>query len=90
MSAVGWAEFLCGPLKPAELALAARIVHEPVPFAAADSTLSAELFNLGGRRRGSILDCMIAAVAVRAEATLATTNPSDFRRYERAGLRMIA
>ncbi len=89
ISAVGWAEFLCGPLQPADLALAARIVAEPVPFVDGDSVLTAELFNLGGRRRGSLFDCMIAAVALRADAGLATANPSDFSRYERAGLRLV-
>ena len=90
MSAVGWAEFLCGPLGAADLALAARIIREPIPFVAADSAVTADLFNLGGRRRGSLLDCMIAAVAIRSEAALATANPSGFRRYEAAGLRLAA
>jgi predicted nucleic acid-binding protein len=90
ISAVGWAEFLCGPLRSADVTLAARILGEPVPCAAADSVLCADLFNLGGRRRGSLLDCMIAAVAVRADALLATTNPGDFRRFETAGLRVVA
>jgi len=33
---------------------------------------------------------MIAAIAVRANAVLATTNPGDFRRFEAAGLRVVA
>ncbi len=90
ISTVGWAEFLCGPLPSADLALAARILGEPVPFVAADAALCADLFNLGGRRRGSLLDSMIAAVAVRADAALATTNPGDFRRFQTAGLRVVA
>ena len=90
ISAVGWAEFLCGPLPSADLALAARILGDPVPFGTADAALCADLFNLGGRRRGSLLDCMIAAVAVRADAALATANPGDFRRFQSAGLRVVA
>ncbi len=65
-----------------------RIIHDPLPFAEADCVLSARLFDLGGRRRHSLLDCMIAAVALRAGAALATANPSDFRRFEPAGLRL--
>jgi predicted nucleic acid-binding protein len=89
ISAIAWTEFLCGPLDSAGLALAARIVPDPVPFVEADGTLAAELFNLGGRRRSSLLDCMIAAVALRAGASLATANPSDFRRCEAAGLHLV-
>jgi hypothetical protein len=32
MSAIGWAEFLCGPLDQRQLALAAAMVGEPEPF----------------------------------------------------------
>jgi predicted nucleic acid-binding protein len=89
MSAIGWAEFLCGPVGSAEITLAARIVDDPVPFVDDDAILTARLFNQGGRRRGSLVDCMIAAVALRAGAALATANVSDFRRYEPAGLRLM-
>jgi len=89
ISAIGWAELMCGPIEADDLLHVSRIVRGPVPFAEADSALSARLFNLGGRRRRSLLDCMIAAVALRADAALATANPSDFRRFERAGLRLI-
>ena len=89
VSAVSWAEFLCGPVQPSHVELATRIVDAPVPFLDADSTLTARLFNSAGRRRGSFVDCMIAAVALRAGAFLATANPTDFRRFESAGLRLV-
>jgi predicted nucleic acid-binding protein len=88
ISAIGWAEFLCGPVAPGDLALVARIVGEPLPFGSADAAVTASLFNVAGRRRHSLVDCMIAAVALRAEAPLATSNPADFRRFEPAGLRL--
>jgi len=86
MSAIGWAEFLSGPLDQPQLALAAAIVGEPEPFVAQDSIQTAELFNHSGRRRGSLLDCMIAATAIRVGAGLATSNRGDFRRFP--GLRL--
>jgi len=89
MSAVGWAEFLLRPVEPDDLVQVSHIIRDPVPFAEADSVLSARLFNLGGRRRHSLLDCMIAAVALRAGAAVATANPSDFQRFEPAGLQLI-
>jgi predicted nucleic acid-binding protein len=86
MSAIGWAEFLCGPVAAAALELAARIVGEPVAFTAADAVLSARLFDETGRRRGSLADCMIAATAIQAGASLATADLRDFERFRGAGL----
>ena len=77
ISAVSWTEFLCGPVQGHAIELAARVVGEPVALLAVDA--AAKLFNLGGRRRGSLNDCMIAATALRANASLATTNPADLR-----------
>jgi predicted nucleic acid-binding protein len=70
--------------------LAARMIKEPKPLVAADALAAARLFNLGGRRRGSLMDCMIASAAIRVGAELATTNASDFRRFESAGLTLVA
>jgi len=86
MSAVAWAEFLCGPVEPSGVELVGRVVPDPAPFAEGEAVLAARLFNESGRRRGTLADCMIAATAIRAGATLATENPKDFRRFERAGL----
>src|SRR5580693_7791396 len=78
ISSVAWGEFLCGPLEPSHPDLIMKVVGEPEPFLAADARLAAGFFNSSGRRRGIFLDCMIAAIAVRLGAALATTNPKDF------------
>lgn len=90
ISAVAWTEFLCGPLEAGDVALAARAVPDQVSFSGEDAALAARLFNLGGRRRGSLVDCMIAAIALREEATLATANPRDFKRLQPAGLKIVS
>jgi len=90
ISAVGWAEFLCGPVAGPEAELASRIVRRRVSFDEEDAELAARLFNLAGRRRGSLTDCMIAATAIRADASLATSNPSDFHPFALSGLRIVA
>lgn len=87
MSAVAWAEFLCGPLAGSDLSLAAAVVGEAVPLTAAHAALAADLFNHAGRRRGTFVDCLIAAVAVDEGASLATANPRDFS--EMSGLRLV-
>jgi predicted nucleic acid-binding protein len=89
ISSVAWAEFLCGPVGEKEVELAVRILPDRYPFTQEDAALAARLFNLSGRRRGTFIDCMIAAVALGANASLATTNPEDFRRLEPAGLQII-
>jgi predicted nucleic acid-binding protein len=59
---VVWAEFLCGPVTPQQLAAARAFLPRPEPFLAEDAERAATLFNATGRRRGSLADCMIAAV----------------------------
>jgi len=89
MSTVAWAELLCGPLEETHLELATRIVSKRVAFLEEDSILSARLFNESGRRRGSLVDCMIAASALRAREPLATANAADFRRFATFGLTIV-
>jgi predicted nucleic acid-binding protein len=90
ISAIAWAEFLCGPVEESAIALAGRLVGEPVAFGSAEAALAAHLFNETGRRRGSLADCMIAATAIEAGASLATGNPRDFDRLGRAGLEILS
>lgn len=86
VSAVAWTEFACGPVTETEWQAARRILRRPVPMTGADGEEAARLFNLAGRRRGSLADCLIAAMAIRAGAVLATADLADFRRFEAAGL----
>lgn len=86
ISSIAWAEFLCGPVAPLVVEEVAEATGEPAPFAAVDAMLAAELFNACGRRRGSLPDCMIAAVALHDGAILATSNRADFRRFSTFGL----
>ena len=88
MCAVGWAEFLCGPLEEAHLALVRRIVGHIASFDEETAALAAHLFNRSGRRRGTLADCMIAAAAMNAAAMLASSNPADFKRFAAEGLRL--
>lgn len=88
ISAMAWTEFLCGPVSPAAVGFAARLLGEPVPFTAAEAALAARLFDESGRRRGTMMDCMIAATAVLAGGAIATSNPADFAPLEKLGVEL--
>lgn len=90
MCAIAWTEFLCGPLGPKEVELATRIVHQRTSITELHAQRAAALFNASGRRRGSLADCLIAASAIEESAPLATTNRSDFQRFEGYGLKLAA
>ena len=86
MSTIAWAEFLCGPVNEAVLSLASVIVKQRLDYTEAMAVTAASLFNGSGRRRGSMVDCMIAAAAIEANAAIATANPADFHRFKPLGL----
>ena len=88
VSSIAWAEFLCGPMDATAEALTRQIFPNPEPFLPADATLAATLFNQTGRRSRSLADCMIAAVAIRCGAKLATINISDFQPFIPHGLNL--
>ncbi len=86
VSSIAWAEFLCGPMDATAQSIASQIFPNPEPFFQADAVLAANLFNLTGRRSRTLADCMIAAVAIRCEAKLATINSADFQPLVQHGL----
>ena len=88
MSAIAWSEFLCGPLDEAAASSAKGLLETIEPFLDSDAELAAKLFNETGRRPRAHADCMIAAVAIRLTAALATSNHADFKRFEKSGLRI--
>jgi predicted nucleic acid-binding protein len=89
ISAIASTEFLCGPVAPDTVELASRVVGEQVSFTREDAVVAANLFNVSGRSRGTVVDCMVAATASRRNAELATANLVDFRCFEKAGLRIV-
>jgi predicted nucleic acid-binding protein len=86
ISSIAWTEFLCGPVTPEEVRSAAIYFPNPEAFQAQDAHVAADWFNQTGRRRGSLPDCMIAAVSHRVGARLATINVADFRVFVPFGL----
>jgi predicted nucleic acid-binding protein len=86
MSAIAWAEFLCGPIEAAVEELATEVIAHRRAFSEHHASKAARLFNESGRRRGTLIDCMIAATALEDGAAIATANAADFRRFESAGL----
>lgn len=86
VSSIAWAEFLCGPMDATAEALARQIFPNPEPFLTTDAALAASLFNQTGRRSRTLADCMIAAVAIRCGARLATINIGDFQPFTQHGL----
>ena len=87
-STVCWTEFLCGPLDLQQRRWMEQALGEPIPLVRTHAERAAELFNSTGRRRGSLLDCMIAATALESGATIATSNRADFQRFISSGLRL--
>ena len=86
ISAVTWAEFLCGPLSADDQELAAALLPVVEPLTQADSVKGAEFFNATGRRPRSLADCLIAAAALRLGARIATRNLADFEPFVPLGL----
>jgi len=86
MSAIAWAELLCGPIETVTEELATEVIAHRRAFTEDDAGVAARLFNESGRRRGTLIDCMIAATALEDDAAIATANTADFRRFAGSGL----
>ena len=86
ISSIAWSEYLCGPLDATARSLAQQAFPNPAPFLDADAEMAASLFNQTGRRSRSLADCMIAAVALRCGAKVATVNLPDFQPFVAHGL----
>ena len=86
-SSIAWSEFCNGPLSQEQKDAASAVLGRNIAdFTWREAEEAARLFNLGGRRRGSHADCMIAAAAITAGASLATMNTADFTRFLIHGL----
>ena len=86
-SSVAWMELHSKPVHPADqAALAAIVAGGIVPLDEAAASLAGRLFHLTGAKRRTRLDTMIAATAILAGASLATTNPADFQPFLAHGL----
>lgn len=88
ISAMAWAEFLAGPLDDETLRIAGRLVGPAAAVTGVHAERAAQLFNVTGRRRGSLSDCLIAAVAIEGGAALATADGS-LERLVAAGLTLV-
>jgi predicted nucleic acid-binding protein len=86
-SAVAWAEFFNGPIKPAHVQqMKVLIEGRVISLGRIEAEKASQLFNQTGRRRGSMPDCFIAATAICERASLATQNRKHFAPFEAAGL----
>jgi predicted nucleic acid-binding protein len=89
-SMLAWTEFLNGPVSTNEIALVESVIEANlISFEKPTAVLAAQLFNQGGRRRGSRFDCLIAATAILANAELATENKKDFAPFVPFGLKLV-
>lgn len=88
ISALAWGEFLCGPLSAKAESFARQLLPVAEALERSDAEQAAKLFNHTGRRSKSYADCCIAAVAIRIQASLATSNRGDFLPMVSHGLKL--
>lgn len=86
ISALAWGELLCGPLSATAETFVNQLLPGAEPLVRSDAEKAAQVFNHTGRRSKTYADCCIAAVAIRVQASLATSNRDDFLPMEPYGL----
>lgn len=88
-SAIAWAEFLNGPVKPSHVQeMNVLIENRVISLGRKEAEKASHLFNETGRRRASMPDCFIAATAICAKVNLATQNKRHFALFAPYGLRL--
>ncbi|MFN0130206.1 MAG: PIN domain-containing protein [Verrucomicrobiales bacterium] len=83
-----WFEFICGPLSLEQEETARAFLADILPFTETEAKEAARLLNAVGRRRPLRVDAMIAATAMAAGASLATSNREDFAPFLPHGLEL--
>lgn len=88
-SSTVWFEYISGQVTADAVELARAALQAGIlPFDGHQAEKAAELYNQTGRSRALRFDCMIAAAAVVANATLATSNGADFLMFVPFGLKL--
>jgi predicted nucleic acid-binding protein len=89
-STIAWSEFVSGPVSQKDINAVEYILSGRLTvFSRDEAIMAGGLFNQTGRKRGSRMDCFIAATAICAGAQLATQNKNDFSIFIHSGLRLI-
>jgi predicted nucleic acid-binding protein len=89
-AAPAWYEFLCGPVNDRQIRIIRAFLSGGiVAFEETQAAEAARLFNAIGRIRRLRTDTMIAATAIVAGATLATSNKEDFKVFIPHGLNIV-
>jgi predicted nucleic acid-binding protein len=90
-AAPAWYEFLCGPITDLQIRIIQSFLSGGIAaFEEIQATEAARLFNAIGRIRRLRTDTMIAATAIVAGASLATSNMEDFRVFIPLGLKIVS
>ena len=90
-AAPAWYEFLCGPVTDLQIRIIRAFLSGGVAsFEEMQAAEAARLFNAIGRIRRLRTDTMIAATAIVAGSSLATSNMQDFRVFIPHGLKIVS
>ena len=88
-SSIAWYEFACGPVDAEGLKLCKSLLAGGIlPFDEMQAAQAARLFNATGRLRRLRVDAIVAAAAMVAGASLATSNKRDFLPFVGQGLKL--